>query len=115
MTLKDINEILEQTGVPVAYDHFNAVKDVPYIIYRVISSENFCADDRVYAQNLTINILLYTQTKNIELEENIKSLLTQNDITYDQTLETFYGEENVYEVTYQVNIMSYTDLINMSV
>ena len=35
MTLKVLKQILDSTGYPVAYSHFNKYKKTPYITYLV--------------------------------------------------------------------------------
>lgn len=60
MTLQDVNSLLKQTRMPVAYGYFNKPQKLPYILYRVSYSNNFGADNVVY-HPITIYRLSFTQ------------------------------------------------------
>ena len=51
MTYNEIVEMAEETGLPVAYDHFaeGESPEPPFLIFLFPSSSNFPADGRVYA------------------------------------------------------------------
>lgn len=105
MTLSDINTMLEELNIPVAYNHFKKSTTPPYVVYYVDSSTNTMADNKVYAENVTINIELYTTTKDLALEQKLKDILNQNDIPYEQISETYIESDNVYEILYEITIM----------
>ena len=50
MTLEEFTGILEETGIPFAYDHFaeGESPDPPFLCYLLPGSENFAADGGVY-------------------------------------------------------------------
>ena len=50
MTYNEIVEMAEETGLPVAYDHFaeGESPNPPFLIFLFPSSSNFSADGRVY-------------------------------------------------------------------
>lgn len=60
MTLQEVNSLLKQTRMPVAYGYFNKPQKLPYILYRVSYSNNFCADNVVYHPINHIQVELYT-------------------------------------------------------
>ena len=78
MTLEDIKQILEQTGLPVAYHSFpeKDAPPLPFIVYLAPSSKNFCADGVVYVKGMHIQVELYTQWKNVKLEDKVEQALS---------------------------------------
>ena len=96
-----IINILEELGLPFAYDHFAEGEgpDPPFICFRYPNSDNFAADGTVYFPITEINIELYTDKKEPETEKKLEDLLVKNDIFFDKT-ETFIDSEKLYEVLY---------------
>ena len=58
MTLAELKKLLEATGYPVAYSHFKEARKAPFITYRVVSSANFHADNKVLLKQEDIDIEL---------------------------------------------------------
>lgn len=105
MTHEKIVEILEQTGLPVAYDHFaeGESPDPPFICFLFPDSENFSADNMVYAEFSTLNVELYTDEKNPELEDQLEVVLNSHELFWQKS-EVWIEEEKMYEVLYQMTI-----------
>ena len=108
MTLVELKKILEATGYPVAYSHFtatdtNPLPKPPYLCYLVAYSSNFIADDEVYQEIDNVQIELYTSKKDLNAEENIKSVFKSNKIPY-QTTETFIESEQLFQKIYEIKI-----------
>lgn len=109
MTLENINAMLLELGLPVAYNHFSKRTEPPYIVYYVQDSENFFADNKVASENVTVLIELYTKMKDVKLERELKNILNNNELPYELVGESFIEEDKVYQVIYQVNIIGLTD------
>ena len=88
MTLEELNNILKETGYPVAYSHFKQRQTLPFITYLVEGTSNFFADDKVLLKVEQINIELYTSKKDLEAEKIIL-----NDFNF---IPIFYKSE--YEI-----------------
>ena len=97
----NIVKMLEGIGLPFAYDHFAQGEQVvpPFICYLVPSSNNFSADGAVYFKARIVHIELYTDKKDISLEEKIETALDSSGIFYDKS-EVWIDSENLYEVLY---------------
>ena len=82
MTLEELNNILKETGYPVAYSHFKQRQTLPFITYLVEGTSNFFADDKVLLKVEQINIELYTSKKDLEAEKIIygKDFIYTKDI-----------------------------------
>ena len=96
-----IIQILEELGIPYAYDHFAEGEgpDPPFLCFRCPNSDNFAADGTVYFPITEIDIELYTDRKDPDTEKKLEDLLTKGGIFFDKT-ETFIDSEKLYEVLY---------------
>ena len=109
MTLKELNTILSELNISIAYNHFNTKTNPPYLVYYIESSENFFADNTVISENVTVLIELYTKKKDVKLERKLKNILNNNELPYELVGESFIEEDNVYQIVYQVNLIDLTD------
>lgn len=109
MTLEEINLILQATGLPVAYSHFvesdnSPLPEPPFIVYLVVYSSNFMADNKVYKSIQTVQIELYTDKKDLESEAILENVLNENELPY-QTTETFIDSEQLFQKIYEVRLI----------
>ena len=102
MTHNEIVEMLEETNLPIAYDHFaeGESPDPPFICFLFPGSDNFSADGRVYLKIRNVNVELSTDLKDPELEERLETVLDRHGIFYQKS-EVWIEEEKLYEVLYQ--------------
>lgn len=96
-----IIEILEETGVPYAYDHFaeGESPEPPFICFLMPASDNFSADGKVYFKAEEVHIELYTDKKDPSLEKNLEDVFSRHGFFYDRT-EIWIESEQLYEVLY---------------
>lgn len=94
--------IMEEIGLPFAYHHFaeGESPDPPFICFLTSGSDNFAADGRDYFKINQINIELYTDRKNPDLEDSVEAVLDEHGIFYQKT-EVWIDSEKLYEVLYQ--------------
>lgn len=104
MTLVELKRLLDATGFPVAYSHFNDTKPTPYICYLVTYSSNFHADNKVHKQIQNVDIELYTNKKDLHVESILEAILNENEIPYDTT-ETFIESEKLFQKIYEVRLI----------
>ena len=102
--MQDLKTLLDQLGIPVAYSHFNKATNPPFVAYRRYSQSNFGADNKVYEKVDNYYIELYTEFKDVELEERLEDLLTQADIFFNVESEDYIDTEKMYQVVYAVNV-----------
>ena len=67
------------------------------------NSDNFAADGMVYFKVNRLNIELYTDLKDVELEETVEAVLDKHGIFYEKS-EVWIESENLYEVLYQMEV-----------
>ena len=97
--------IMRETGLPFAYDHFTEGEspEPPFLCFLLPGSDNFSADGRVYYKTNSVNVELYTDTKNPELEERLETVLDAHGIFYQKS-EVWIDSERLYEVLYQFEL-----------
>lgn len=93
--------LLGEMEIPFAYDHFAEGESPgpPFICYLLPGSNNFSADGRVYYKISEVHIELYTDLKDLSVENTVESVLDSHDIFYQKT-EVWIESEKLYEVLY---------------
>ena len=105
MTYDDITNMLKEAGLPLAYDHFaeGESPEPPFLIFLFPGSDNMFADNGVYFKINQLNMELYTNKKDPELEEKLEDILTAHEIPWEKS-EVWIDSEKMYEVLYQTEI-----------
>ena len=100
--MDELVKVIEKMGIPFAYDHFaeGESPDPPFLCYLLPGSDNFAADGRVYYKMCEVRIELYTDFKDVSLEEKITAVLDNHGIFYGQS-EVWIEEEKLYEVAFE--------------
>ena len=106
--MKQLYEILKNTGLPVAYHSFkasgiNKIPEPPFIVYLFTGSENMGADNRVYQKINSYDVELYTNKKDITSETLLENALDDATIFYDKT-EDYIEDEALFRNTYRITI-----------
>lgn len=100
--MDELVKIIEEMDIPFAYDHFaeGESPDPPFLCYLLPDSDNFAADGRVYYKMSEVRIELYTDFKDVFLEEKVTAVLDSHGIFYEQS-EVWIEEEKLYEVAFE--------------
>lgn len=101
MSLEEIKEILKQVGIPVTYRAFKKKQAPPFICYLVAYNNNFAADGKVYYPIKHIQIELYAETKDEDLESKMEEALSP---FFWEKSEEFIETENVYQIIYEIEV-----------
>ena len=106
MTYDEISEMLHETGLSLAYDHFaeGESPNPPFLIFLFPRSDNFSADGKVYQKINELNIEFYTNLKQPELEARIEAILDEHEIFYNKS-EVWIADERLYEVLYSTEVL----------
>lgn len=98
--------ILNNIGVPYAYDHFaeGEAPDPPFLCYLLPGSDNFSADGTVYRKFTEVRLELYTDLKDSTAEQNVEGVLDAAGIFYNKS-ETWIDSEKLYEVLYAFEML----------
>lgn len=101
MWMDELINILKETEIPFAYDHFaeGESPQPPFICYLLHGSNNFAADGKVYFKANEVHIELYTDFKDLTVEQKLEAVLDEHGIFYNKS-ETWIESEKLYEVLY---------------
>ena len=105
MTIENLVEMLQKTGIPFAYDHFAEGESPkpPFICYLLPGSNNFAADGKVYFRINQVRIELYTDSKDLSVERKVEMVLDESGIFYNKS-EVWIQSEKFYEVLYSFEV-----------
>jgi len=105
MTYDEINEMMQEIGMPFAYHHFaeGESPEPPFTIFLSPGENTFGADNLMYFSFKQLNIELYTDEKSPETEERVEEVLLQHNLYYTKS-ETWIESEKLYEVLYQLEV-----------
>ena len=99
--MEELLQMLEEIGIPFAYHHFaeGESPEPPFICYLLPGSNNFSADGKVYYKINEVHIELYTDWKDLEVEQGVEAVLDEHGIFYNKS-EVWIESEKLYEVLY---------------
>ena len=99
--MEELLQILSETQIPFAYHHFaeGESPEPPFICYLLPGSNNFSADGQVYYKINEVHIELYTDLKDLAVEQQLEEVLDEHGIFYNKS-ETWIESEKLYEVLY---------------
>ena len=99
--MEELLQILSETQIPFAYHHFaeGESPEPPFICYLLPGSNNFSADGKVYYKINEVHIELYTDLKDLAVEQQLEEVLDEHGIFYNKS-ETWIESEKLYEVFY---------------
>jgi len=104
MTQAELYQALKSLGYPVAYGSFSSPVTPPFITYQFASSNDMVADNINYVSIENFQVELYTAKKDLAAEQKIQDTFKELGLPY-RKFETYIGEENLYQVLYEVQIL----------
>ena len=109
MKLKQIVEMLESINIPVAYRSFEVDKHnqppaPPFICYLFPNSDPEFADNANAAKVEELDIELYTDRKNFELENSIEEALKSNELPFSRE-EEWIDSEQMLQTTFITEVL----------
>lgn len=105
MTHEEVVAMVEEMGIPSAYDHFaeGESPDPPFICFLYPKAEEFGADNIVYHSFNQLDIEVYTDLKDPVLEAKVEEVLSAHELFYHKS-EVWIEEEKLYEVLYELTV-----------
>lgn len=99
--MEELLQMLEEMGLPFAYHHFaeGESPEPPFVCYLLPGSNNFSADGKVYYKINEVHIELYTDWKDLAVEQGVEAVLDEYGIFYNKS-EVWIESEKLYEVLY---------------
>lgn len=97
-----ILQVLQSTGLPVAYSHFRTAQQPPFLVYIGNGQSNFSADNTFYHSANEYRIEYYFEKKNEQNEQAIETALLSNGYQYEKSEDTYITEQNLYVLYYYI-------------
>lgn len=96
-----IETIMQEIGLPWAYHHYaeGESPDPPFLLYLFPESDNYGADNVVYAEVSRVYIELYTDLKDMDTEKQVEMALQNHGLFWNKS-EVWIESESLYEVLY---------------
>ena len=106
MTYKEVGTLIAGIGLDYAYNHFtdDTEHELPYICFYFSEAEDFVADDTNYQKIRPLDIELYTENKDYDIEETVENALNEAGLVYDKS-ETFLESELMYMVVFTTSVV----------
>lgn len=105
MTHEEVINMMEEMELDFAYHHFveGESPEPPFVVFLYPTSDNFSADGVVYKKINKLDVELYTDKKDIDLEEKVEAVLDSHGIFYEKS-EVWIEKEKLYEVLYEMEV-----------
>jgi len=109
MTYAEINnkmaELAEKIHAAYTYYQFDvgSAPKPPYLVFYFPSTENFSADNIVYAVKCIMNIEYYSDKKDFDAEQAIEKFLQDNEIPWEKE-QAYLDDENMWETLYNTTV-----------
>jgi len=102
MKLSEIDDMCKKINIPYAYRQYQSKVDPPHLIGRIIDTDNFGADNKVWYKMPNFLLELTTTKKDLTLEDKIENQLLK-DVFWKKT-ENYLANEEVYNISYYFKI-----------
>lgn len=106
MTYQEVKTMVESIGIPYAYYQFPEGTDqpCPFICFWFTGSNDLAADDTNYQRIRPLAIELYTDNKDVILENTVEAVLNQHGFVYARD-EAYIDTERMNMVTYTIEVI----------
>ena len=106
MTHTEVATMIASIGLPYAYYEFpdDTEQEPPFVVFYYPQSDDLYADNQNYVGITQLNIELYTDEKDFDLESTVDSVLTGSGLTYTK-METRIDQERMWQILYQMEVI----------
>lgn len=93
--------IIKAMNLPYAYDHFveGNSPEPPFLVYLLPRTNHFKSDGKIYYKVNVVQLEVYSDKKDLQLEKQIEHVLDSHEIVYEKS-EIWIASERLYEVMY---------------
>lgn len=103
MRLEEIHKLLNDTGIPATYHHWERTPACPFIVYYAENSDNFPADNIPYYEQDVWAVELYTHQREPETEKLLEDALRSAGLFYDKSYD-YVNELRSFQITYEIEV-----------
>lgn len=106
MTYKELADMVESIGLPCAYYQFpdDTPQTPPFICWIYPGRADFYGDDSNYQKIETVQLELYTKTKDITQEAAVEAVLSSNGLTWVRA-DGFLDDEKMHMTTWGFDVV----------
>lgn len=104
MTVQQLKQALETSGLSFAYRRWSKEHDLPYGLFYFARSRSFAADGIAYCRSDRYVVELYTENKQPETESALEAALTAAGIYWEKTGESYIEKEQMQFTTYEIEV-----------
>lgn len=106
MKREDIDTIIAGLNLPYAYYQFDegTDKSPQYILFFFSENRDVYADDSNYVDKEQLNIELYTNFRDFDLEKTIETYLKSNGFSYYKEY-SFIDSEKLWQIAYEMEVI----------
>lgn len=102
MNYEKLFEILNSSGIPFRYHHFEGTPPIPYGVYLFTGADAIYADGGTPEHFDNVRIELYTEKKSPETEKQFEQTLKDNEIAFEIVGELYIKEEKLFMKIYEI-------------
>lgn len=107
--LTDIETMLKETGLPVAYSQFEANHkspvSPPFIIFTLPEKDTFRADNGFFVDIYTMVIELYSDVPDLSISDKLEGVLATHGISFSLVSQYWIDAEQMYETSYTMEVV----------
>lgn len=97
-----IFEVLQSTGLPVAYSHFRTAQKPPFIVYMGDGQSTFSADNTFHWTENDYQVEYYFTKKNETNEAAIEAALLNAGYQYQKSEDVYIQSEDLFVIYYTI-------------
>lgn len=106
MTESQLLTALNASGISFRYHHWpvGSCPTPPFGVYLRTSTNNVCADGKVYCKATHYNVELYTSKKDVAAEQLVETALDTVGIPWQVSSEIYIESEDLYQTIYEIEV-----------
>lgn len=106
MTLSEFAQVVERSGIPVAYKTFRAEQDpgLPKSTYKKTGEKVMYCDDKPFYKWEKVELVLYTKRKDTYTECMLESALLAADLKWIKDESDNAADSETYSVKYSLEV-----------
>lgn len=104
MTILEVANLIDSFGIPFRLDHVEGEPETPYCVYYFPNNTDFFADNKNYIDKRPLHIEVIFNSRNLEKEEEIETILKSNNLSYYKSVD-WLNDEKVYQITYESEVI----------
>lgn len=102
MSIPSIFEVLQSTGLPAAYSHFDKETQPPFVVYTGAGQNQTHADNEIYFSENVYQVEFYFTRKDEEAEAALEDALQAGLFNYTKSEDVYIEDQDIFVIYYDV-------------